>query len=63
MQNWYNIVHVFLIHHPEVWMTILVAFAAALTMRGDIFAIAGRYCIGIAAVLGAGYMMMNGFHF
>ena len=62
MQDWYNIAHVFLINYPEVWMTLLVAFAAALTMRSDIFATAGRYCIGIAVLIGAGYLVVDIFN-
>ena len=62
MLNWYNKAHVFLINYPEVWMTLLIAFAAALSMRGDIFAKAGRYCIGIAVLIGAGYLVIDIFN-
>jgi hypothetical protein len=62
MQNWYNIAQVFLINYPEVWMALLIAFAAALTMRSDIFATAGRYCIGIAVLIGAGYLVVDIFN-
>jgi len=46
-------------NYPEVWMTILIAFAAALSMRGDIFATMGRYCIGIAGLIGVGYVAVD----
>jgi len=59
MQNWYNIAHVFFINYPEVWMTLLIAFAAALTMRADIFAKTGRYCLGIAVLIGTGYLVID----
>jgi hypothetical protein len=62
MLNWYNIIHVFLINYPEVWMSLLLALAAALSMRADIFAKITRYCMGIAVLIGAGYMMIDIFN-
>jgi len=55
MQSWYNIAQVFLINYPEVWMALLVAFAAAISMRSDVFPTMIRYGMGIAVLIGASY--------
>lgn len=62
MQNWYNIAQVFLINYPEVWMALLVAFAAALSMRSDVFPTMIRYGVGIAALIGASYWAKDVFN-
>ncbi|MDH3512865.1 MAG: hypothetical protein OER85_18655 [Gammaproteobacteria bacterium] len=59
MFDWYNIIRVFFMNHPEVGMALLIACAAALAMRGDIFAKLTRYAMGIAVLVGAGYMMLD----
>lgn len=62
MYSWYNTIEVFLMNYPEVFIFIILALAAGLSMRQDFLAQMIRYFFGAAVLVGAGYLLVDIFH-